>query len=148
ELAKNDERVIIPVGTTSLRTLETLYWLGVKLLVNGEENFKAELLQWENLLLEKNGVFSTKNVFEALVNYCEKNQLKHFIARTQIMITPDYKVRTANAILTNFHQPESSLLLLIGAFVGDEWKTIYDYAMQNDFRFLSYGDSSLLWLLK
>jgi S-adenosylmethionine:tRNA ribosyltransferase-isomerase len=64
------------------------------------------------------------------------------------MITPDYKVRTANAILTNFHQPESSLLLLISAFVGDEWKTIYDYAMQNDFRFLSYGDSSLLWLDK
>lgn len=144
-LAKSGEKTVVPIGTTSLRTLETLYWLGVKLHVNGEENFKTEFSQFENEVLE-NRAITREEAFKTLLYYCEKNSLTYFTARTQIMVTPDYKVRTAQAILTNFHQPESSLLLLISAFVGDEWKTIYNYALQNDFRFLSYGDSSLLWL--
>lgn len=146
-LAESETRTVIPVGTTSLRTIETLYWLGIKLLQNGEENFKTELLQFENEMLENNAK-TPKESFEALVKWCKKTSRKSLIARTQIMITPDYNVRTAKAILTNFHQPESSLLLLISAFVGNEWKTIYDYALAHDFRFLSYGDSSLLWLAK
>lgn len=146
ELVKNTEKTVIPVGTTSLRTLESLYWLGIKIHINGIEKQTTELLQWEDIELDKSGFFTAKTAFETLLHYCLKNDLKRFTARTQIMITPEYKIRTAKAILTNFHQPESSLLLLISAFVGEDWKTIYDYALSHDFRFLSYGDSSLLWL--
>jgi S-adenosylmethionine:tRNA ribosyltransferase-isomerase len=84
--------------------------------------------------------------FQALYDYLEANNLECLVARTQIMITPDYSIKTAKAIVTNFHQPESSLLLLISAFVGNDWHAIYDYALAHNFRFLSYGDSSLLFL--
>lgn len=146
QILETEHLFIIPVGTTSLRTLETLYWLGVKLKVGGEENAQfIELKQWEN---EKYSAvdISVKDSFQEILYYLESHKLDRFVARTQIMITPDYKIKTAKAILTNFHQPESSLLLLISAFVGNNWHKIYDYALSNNFRFLSYGDSSLLFL--
>lgn len=147
ERIKSGEDVfIIPVGTTSLRTLETLYWLGVKVMIDGVDNAKnLELKQWENEKYSAINV-SVKDAFQVLYDYLEVNNLDRLIARTQIMITPDYTIKTAKAIVTNFHQPESSLLLLISAFVGNDWHTIYDYALSHDFRFLSYGDSSLLFL--
>lgn len=137
---------IIPVGTTSLRTLETLYWLGVKVKIDGVDSAKhLELKQWENEKYSAINV-SVKDAFQALYDYLGLNNLDRLIARTQIMITPDYTIKTAKAIVTNFHQPESSLLLLISAFVGDDWHKIYNYALAHNFRFLSYGDSSLLFL--
>ncbi len=137
---------IIPVGTTSLRTLETLYWLGVKLKTEGIGSvIHLELKQWENEKYSANDL-SVHDSFQALYDYLEANNLEHLVARTQIMITPDYAIKTAKAIVTNFHQPESSLLLLISAFVGDNWHKIYNYALAHNFRFLSYGDSSLLFL--
>lgn len=137
---------IIPVGTTSLRTLETLYWLGVKLKTEGIGSvIHLELKQWENEKYSANDL-SVHDSFQALYDYLEANSLERLVARTQIMITPDYAIKTAKAIVTNFHQPESSLLLLISAFVGDNWHKIYNYALAHNFRFLSYGDSSLLFL--
>lgn len=147
ERIKNAEYVfIIPVGTTSLRTLETLYWLGVKIKTEGIGSVKhLELKQWENEKYSANDL-SVRDSFQALYDYLEANDLECLVARTQIMITPDYTIKTAKAIVTNFHQPESSLLLLISAFVGNDWHAIYDYALAHNFRFLSYGDSSLLFL--
>ena len=146
QIVDTEHLFIIPVGTTSLRTLETLYWLGIKLKVDGVDNAKyLELKQWEN---EKHSAvdISVRDSFQEILDYLESHNLDRFVARTQIMITPDYKIKTAKAIVTNFHQPESSLLLLISAFVGNDWHKIYDYALSNNFRFLSYGDSSLLFL--
>jgi S-adenosylmethionine:tRNA ribosyltransferase-isomerase len=141
-----DDVFIIPVGTTSLRTLESLYWLGVKLETEGIDSAKhLELKQWENEKYSALDV-SVRDSFQAIYDYLVVNNLDRLVARTQIMITPDYKIKTAKAIVTNFHQPESSLLLLISAFVGNDWHKIYDYALTHDFRFLSYGDSSLLFL--
>lgn len=146
QIVDTEHLFIIPVGTTSLRTLETLYWLGVKIKTEGIGSVKhLELKQWENEKYSANDL-SVRDSFQALYDYLEANDLECLVARTQIMITPDYKIKTAKAIVTNFHQPESSLLLLISAFVGNDWHKIYDYALSHDFRFLSYGDSSLLFL--
>ena len=146
QIVDTEHLFIIPVGTTSLRTLETLYWLGVKIKTEGIGSVKhLELKQWENEKCSANDL-SVRDSFQALYDYLEANNLEHLVARTQIMITPDYSIKTAKAIVTNFHQPESSLLLLISAFVGNDWHAIYDYALAHNFRFLSYGDSSLLFL--
>jgi S-adenosylmethionine:tRNA ribosyltransferase-isomerase len=104
-----------------------------------------ELKQWENEKYSANDI-SVRDSFQEILDYLESHNLDRFVARTQIMITPDYSIKTAKAIVTNFHQPESSLLLLISAFVGNDWHAIYDYALAHNFRFLSYGDSSLLFL--
>jgi S-adenosylmethionine:tRNA ribosyltransferase-isomerase len=135
---------ITAVGTTSVRTMETLYWLGVKLL---QQNHKPEmpfhLDQWEYNDLNQQ---IPKNVaLEALLVYLENAQRETVEAITRIMIVPGYKFRITDALITNFHQPGSTLLLLIAAFIGDEWKRVYNYALQHEFRFLSYGDSSLLY---
>ena len=76
----------------------------------------------------------------------EKNKMERLIAKTQIIIAPGYKPRIVKALITNFHQPQSTLLLLVAALIGDDWRKVYDYALQNDFRFLSYGDGCLLWM--
>ena len=133
---------IIPVGTTSLRTLESLHWLGVKLLTEGS---LAEwtLGQWEAYDLVKNNV-SRKKSFTALLNYMEGHQLEDLACRTSLLIAPSYTFNVPSGLITNFHQPQSTLLLLIAAFVGTNWKKIYEHAVQEKYRFLSYGDSSLL----
>lgn len=134
---------ITAVGTTSARTLESLYWLGVKLLVSQKGNGEHEILsQWEPYNLP-----SDIPVPRALENLCEnliKENKKEILAKTQLMIIPGYKFRLVNKMITNFHQPKSTLLLLTAAFIGNNWRKVYDYALDNDFRFLSYGDSSLL----
>jgi len=135
---------LIVVGTTSLRTLESLYWMGVKCMVNPQLSVESiALKQWDAYELPQN--YTKSEAYLALETWMKNNNLERLITKTQLLIAPGYDIRTVDAILTNFHQPQSTLLLLIHAFVGEEWKTIYDYALANSYRFLSYGDGSLLW---
>jgi len=134
---------IIAVGTTSLRTIESLYWLGVKILKNGLNQSSIFINQWDPYELE-NGAETTIAV-EAVQNYMTSNNLQELRGITQLLIAPGYQFKLAKAIVTNFHQPNSTLLLLIAALVGEQWKSIYAHALKNDYRFLSFGDSSLLW---
>lgn len=137
----NAKDKIIAVGTTSVRTLESFYWIGVKLLEKIEAF--SFISQWEVYDLPQQ--YSYKQSFSAILNYLQDNKLEDMIASTQIIIVPGYRYRVIDAIFTNFHQPKSTLLLLVSALVGDDWHKIYDYALNNEFRFLSYGDSSLLY---
>jgi S-adenosylmethionine:tRNA ribosyltransferase-isomerase len=139
---------IIAVGTTSLRTIESLYWLGVKLLATGNDTDSPQgLSQWE--AYEMTGsIHSAKDALQALINWMDRNQLERLITKTQILIAPGYNFKIVKGLITNFHQPQSTLLLLVAALVGEDWRKIYDYALQHDFRFLSYGDGSLLWKKK
>ncbi len=130
---------IVAVGTTSVRTLESLYYLGVQ-LHNGDTSLLVN--QWEPYESEK--VLSACEALEAILNYMEKTQSNILYATTQIMIVPGYKFNIVNVLITNFHQPKSTLLLLLAAFVGEKWRELYEYALNNDYRFLSYGDSSVL----
>lgn len=135
---------IIPVGTTSMRTLESLYWLGVKMISQQEnDSMHNRINQWEPYQLMQ-GV-SLSDSFQALMKHCKSRNEKYINAATSILIAPGYKFIICDGIITNFHMPKSTLLLLVAAFIGDDWKSVYDYALKNDFRFLSYGDSSLLW---
>jgi S-adenosylmethionine:tRNA ribosyltransferase-isomerase len=134
---------VIPIGTTSVRTLESLYWLGVKVIQNPSDSFpNLSLGQWEAYELVK--TVSVKESFRALINYINERNLTSLQASTSIMIVPGYEFRITNGMVTNFHQPRSTLLLLISAWTGKRWKDIYTFAFENGFRFLSYGDSSLL----
>lgn len=139
---------IIAVGTTSLRTIESLYWLGVKLLATGNDTDSPQgLSQWE--AYEMTGsIHSAKDALQALINWMDRNQLERLITKTQILIAPGYNFKIVKGLITNFHQPQSTLLLLVAALVGEDWRKVYDYALQHDFRFLSYGDGSLLWKKK
>ena len=130
---------IVAVGTTSVRTLESLYYLGVQ-LHSGDT--KLLVNQWEPYESEK--VLSSCEALEAILNYMTETQSNILYATTQIMIVPGYKFNIVNILITNFHQPKSTLLLLLAAFVGQKWRELYKYALENDYRFLSYGDSSVL----
>jgi S-adenosylmethionine:tRNA ribosyltransferase-isomerase len=103
------------------------------------------LSQWEAYELDNTSI-STADAFNALLIYLQQQKANHLFAKTQLMISPGYQFKVCNALVTNFHQPKSTLLCLISAITGDAWKTIYDYALNNEFRFLSYGDGSLLWI--
>lgn len=141
QLLKYNNR-ITSVGTTSARSLETIYWLGCKIKQN--KNIDSETLsleQWEDQNIVP---ISEKESLEILMEYSEKNAISDFHVNTHLMIIPGYRYHMVNRIITNFHQPGSTLLLLVSAFIGDDWKKVYAYALKNDFRFLSYGDSSLL----
>lgn len=138
---------IVPVGTTSLRSVESIYWLGTKVIQN--PNLPTNDLfvsQWEPY--QEGNKPTPKEAIDALIDYCSSKKLSTLQARTQIMIVPGYTFRFISALITNFHQPKSTLLLLVGAILGPNWKEVYQYALQNDFRFLSYGDSSILFLNK
>jgi S-adenosylmethionine:tRNA ribosyltransferase-isomerase len=135
---------IIAVGTTSLRTLETLHWLGVK-QANGLVNGEWKLNQWEAYeLQERFGKISNVQSLQSLVDYLEENKQEELHCETSLLIVPGYQFNIPSALITNFHQPQSTLLLLIAAFIGEDWKKVYRHALDNDYRFLSYGDSSLL----
>lgn len=143
ELIINNQGKIIPVGTTSVRTLESLYWLGVKLIKDPFVcSSDLSLGQWEAYKMDT--TITVTQSLEALLDYLGKNNLTYLNSSTSIMITPGYDFRMINGIITNFHQPKSTLLLLISAWIGNDWKKIYQYAIANDFRFLSYGDCSVL----
>ena len=133
---------VVAVGTTSVRTLESLYYLGCRIARN-PENPDLMVEQWEPY--ENDYTLTTREALQTIVDYLNRNHLAAINAATRIMIVPSFQFRVVNKIITNFHQPKSTLLLLISAFVGiDRWRKIYDFAMDNGFRFLSYGDSSLL----
>lgn len=135
---------VIAVGTTSVRTLESLYWMGVK-KIEGEARF-YDLSQWEAYTLPS--CYSLQQAMEALKEWFDETQEEFLKARTTIIIVPGYTYRVIDALFTNFHQPQSTLLLLVAAAVGEDWKRIYAYALRENFRFLSYGDTSLLWTNK
>jgi S-adenosylmethionine:tRNA ribosyltransferase-isomerase len=144
-LIANLGNTVVAVGTTSLRTLESLYWLGVKAIVNKNAE-QLEVKQWDVYDELQQTNFTASEALTGLVNWMQEKKLTSLFTQTQIIIAPGYHFKIAKAIVTNFHQPQSTLLLLVAAAVGDEWKTIYNYALENDFRFLSYGDGSLLFL--
>jgi S-adenosylmethionine:tRNA ribosyltransferase-isomerase len=134
---------IIAVGTTSVRTLESLYWLGLRAIKNpGLLDHEQVIDQWEWTGQEKE--ISLIESLETILNAMDKKKTRIIHASTNIMIIPGYNFKVITGVITNFHQPKSSLLLLISAWTGHDWKKIYTYALQNDFRFLSYGDTSLL----
>lgn len=134
---------IVAVGTTSVRTLESLAALAWRIRQSGTPDTERVVGQWELYHIEES--FDGKAVLTTLREYMETNDIEQLKAATQIMITPlGYRFRVVRYIVTNFHQPKSTLLLLVSAYVGDDWHRIYDYALEHDFRFLSYGDSSLL----
>lgn len=135
---------VVAVGTTSVRTLESLAVLAYRITQGGDPRLEEAVAQWEAYDIPTD--FGAKQVIATLIGYMESNSLDSIKAATQIMITPlGYTFRIVDAIITNFHQPRSTLLLLIAAYTGgEEWRNIYNYAQQNNFRFLSYGDSSLL----
>lgn len=131
---------LIAVGTTSVRTLESLYYVGVKCIENG---FPGDVSQWEPYSREY--TYTLSDSLNAIIKYLKDNEMSELKVGTEIIIVPGFRFRVVDVLVTNFHQPQSTLLLLISAFVGGDWKAIYDYALNNQFRFLSYGDSSLLF---
>lgn len=135
---------IIAVGTTSVRTLESLYYIGVKLTSHPDATSEELVVnQWMPYEAENNRI-PVAEALQHILDYLDRHQADKLVTATQIIIAPGYEFKVVRGIITNFHQPKSTLLLLISAFVKGNWRTIYDYALSHDFRFLSYGDSSLL----
>lgn len=139
-----ESNTIAAVGTTSLRTLESLYWLGVKARLKPSVQ-ELNIEQWdayEETLINSN--LNKQEALQALLAWMEKNGRENIFTKTQLLITPGYSFKIADILITNFHQPQSTLLLLVAAAIGKDWEQLYDYALQNNFRFLSYGDSNLI----
>jgi S-adenosylmethionine:tRNA ribosyltransferase-isomerase len=145
-ILENLDAGITAVGTTSLRTLESLYWMGVKCTINpGCDIDSLEIGQWDPYDPSVSSRDITPaNALNALLKYMVENNMDRLLIRTGILIVPGYRFKIVSRLVTNFHQPHSTLLLLVAAAVGDDWKRIYHYALENDFRFLSYGDGCLL----
>jgi S-adenosylmethionine:tRNA ribosyltransferase-isomerase len=133
--------LVVAVGTTSLRSLESLYWIGIK-LKNGSTVCSLE--QWEAYETDDEGLTYPEGL-AAVLEHMQGRGIDELHCRTSLLIRPGYRFRSAKGLITNFHQPRSTLLLLIAAFVGPDWNMIYSHALANGYRFLSYGDSSLLW---
>lgn len=138
-LIRHSNRELIAVGTTSVRTLESLYYVGVSCIESGAPQ---DVPQWAPY--ERDYPYSTEEALDALIVYLEKTGRPELKVGTRIIIVPGFRFRLVDRMVTNFHQPESTLILLVSAFVDGDWRTIYDYALSHGFRFLSYGDSSLL----
>lgn len=139
-----ERRKVIAVGTTSARTLESLYWIGVRMLRNEwVANPGIAVSQWYPY--ERPDEFSALEALAALDQYFEQSKKELLVTKTQLIIAPGYEVKIFDGLITNFHQPASTLLLMISALVGERWHQVYDYALSHDFRFLSYGDGCLLW---
>jgi len=147
-------KTFIPVGTTSLRTLESLYWLGVKAMSNKEKGIRdkekgvslkegLELFQWDAYELPQD--IKKEEALLGLIDWMKTNNSTRIITKTQLLIAPGYQLRIAKGLVTNFHQPQSTLLLLVAAIIGNDWRKVYNYALENNFRFLSYGDGCLLF---
>lgn len=135
---------MVAVGTTSLRTLESLYWIGCKLFKGLPIDMEGIAInQWD--AYEINDPCTKEEALDALLQYMEANGTDKIVTRTRILIAPGYTFRIIDGLVTNFHQPQSTLLLLVSALIGENWRKVYGYAMAHDFRFLSYGDGSLLW---
>lgn len=140
KLIRDGRKQVVAVGTTSMRTLESLYYVGVSCI---EKGHPEDVGQWDPYIREYG--ISTEESIGAIISYLEDNSLSELKIGTRIIIVPGFRFRIADVLVTNFHQPESTLILLVSAFVGGNWRPIYDYALANGFRFLSYGDSSILF---
>jgi S-adenosylmethionine:tRNA ribosyltransferase-isomerase len=141
--ALQSDRKIIAVGTTATRTLESLYWLGVKAYLNPQMDI-AELTikQWD--VYEITAALSSADALGTLIAYLKSKGYNKVMTKTQLLIAPGYAWKIVDRLVTNFHQPDSTLLLLVAAFIGDDWHKVYEYALAHNFRFLSYGDGCLL----
>ena len=133
---------VIAVGTTSLRTLETLYWLGLKISKHKNISEEQLFLEQEYPYLETEDI-STADALLYLLDWLKNQPQEKLITKTQLFIVPGYKFRMVNGLITNFHQPHSTLLLLVAAFIGPSWKSAYAFALEHGYRFLSYGDGCL-----
>ncbi|MEO5585930.1 MAG: S-adenosylmethionine:tRNA ribosyltransferase-isomerase [Flavobacteriales bacterium] len=133
---------IIPVGTTALRTIESLYWFGAD-LVNGADPRTMEVRQWQPYA--EGPEVSPADALDAVLAWMGRHEQEAVTGATRLLIAPGYRFRFTDALVTNFHQPRSTLLLLVAALIGPQWREVYDHALSNGYRFLSYGDSSLLW---
>jgi S-adenosylmethionine:tRNA ribosyltransferase-isomerase len=147
QLIDNLSQGVLCVGTTSVRTVESLYWMGLKTFLNPEISFAdLKINQWE--VYEeplKNNVCNAKDALQSLLKYLQNKKTERLFIQTQIIIAPGYSYKISNGIVTNFHQPKSTLLLLVSAMIGKNWRKIYDYALMHNFRFLSYGDGCLIY---
>jgi S-adenosylmethionine:tRNA ribosyltransferase-isomerase len=144
-ILNNLQKNIVAVGTTSLRTIESLSWLGIKSLESGVGSRElGKLSQWEAYELAGKNI-PVEDALQSLLDWMDKNKMERLITKTQILIAPGYPFKIVKGLITNFHQPQSTLLLLVAALIGNGWRKVYDHALQNDFRFLSYGDGCLLW---
>jgi len=132
------------VGTTSVRSLESLYWLGNKVITEKIIPEKFHIRQWDPYDKGLPGI-PEEEALSAILNYMNEHQLEQLSGQTQLIIVPGYKFRFVDALVTNFHMPKSTLLLLVAAVVGNRWKEIYESALEDGFRFLSYGDSCLFF---
>ena len=141
-IANSYGKTIIPVGTTSMRTLESLYWIGLMLIEEGLEERHLHLSQWFPYK-EREALPSAEESLSKILEYLRLHEMSELHATTALMIAPSCKINIAKALITNFHQPKSTLLLLVSALIGERWKEAYRYALDNGFRFLSYGDSCL-----
>jgi S-adenosylmethionine:tRNA ribosyltransferase-isomerase len=140
----NLNQPVVAVGTTSVRTLESIFWMGVKVLEQGMiPAGQLKLAQWE--AYDRKQDVSIRDSFRAIEGWLDYHGLTELLTSTQLMIVPGYRFKMVKTLITNFHQPGSTLLLLVAAFIGDTWKDAYQYAMDKGFRFLSYGDSSILF---
>ncbi len=143
KLIAHGDKPLVAVGTTTVRSIESLVQIARKILANKVEDVFV-VTQWDTYQGENQNLTKTETL-EILMDYMERNQLPHIEAQTSLMIVPGYQIRFFDAIITNFHQPKSTLLLLVSAFIGQDWKELYKHALESDYRFLSYGDSSLLF---
>jgi S-adenosylmethionine:tRNA ribosyltransferase-isomerase len=138
---------IFAVGTTSLRTLESLYWMGLKCTLDPFiSRDDLQVKQWEPYEFHATINPGRRNALNALAGWMDNNELEVLVVKTSILIAPPYRAKTVKGLITNFHQPASTLLLLVAALIGNQWREVYDYALQHDFRFLSYGDGCLLYV--
>ena len=144
EKDKKNQKKVFPVGTTSMRTIESFYWLGVRKIKGQFNEEHPAVHQWDPYDSNFDTEIPMHEAFEALLEHLTKTGSEQLIASTQLIIAPGYRYRVASGLITNFHQPRSTLLLLVSALIGEDWKKVYDFALNNDFRFLSYGDSCLL----
>lgn len=145
KLRNSSQKHIIAVGTTTTRLLESLYWHGIKVIKGMSDPLVMDIRQWDPYDLPGSEGISREASLDAILESCKKNSQGTVTGQTSLMIAPGYRFRYPDILVTNFHQPKSTLLLLIAAFIGDDWKKAYDYALANDFRFLSYGDSCLFF---
>ncbi|HUZ61718.1 MAG TPA: S-adenosylmethionine:tRNA ribosyltransferase-isomerase [Hanamia sp.] len=147
QLIQNISHGVFCVGTTSVRTIESLYWMGLKIFMNsGIEYDDLKINQWEVYEDDlKNNNCTVEKSLQSLLTYLKNKKTERLFIQTQIIIAPGYSFKIVNGIITNFHQPKSTLLLLVAAMIGAEWKNIYEYALSHEFRFLSYGDGCLIY---
>jgi len=144
KLRNRDYNRLIVAGTTSLRTIESLYGIGVQLIRRNVSNEMLSLAQWETYDYHQSEI-SLSDALDAILNYLDRRNQDYLHASSSLLIAPSFQFKLAHGLITNFHQPKSTLLVLVSALIGDDWKQVYRHAMNNDYRFLSYGDSSLLW---